>query len=254
MTQEASTAPLPSYFSFQYQLSPWPACVNFNFQGLRIPGNVVATCVRDQLGLIVFALPEHFDAVRSIVHTAATALIDAHAFFAFPDLPAVDLEPVTWQEVKESGVRSTVFGYADRSQEIAPIVPGHEHNRPFRQSEAFLNTVDLAIALTPALADFRSARRESGMYSGFYAYRVLEDVAYGFGEQLVAKTWVAMNEALGTTEEHWKPLTRLGTAIRHASRDQPRFLNDAERGTALGLAKEAIDRFIAHRSTSSSNP
>src|SRR5947209_14455431 len=86
-----------------------------------------------------------------------------------------------------------------------------ENNRPFTEGAQLIPRTFPTIGLGSALSDFRQARRNLGPYSAFYAYRVLEDIGYGFGTVSDHPNWDAMNDAFGTTREHWNLLIETGT-------------------------------------------
>jgi len=204
----ASTSP-DSVFLFRFRLLPTYACSNLNFDRLSIPP-AMAVCTRDVLGLQLSAPQQELGALLVFAKDRGSALLDAHAYCSYPDLPALELLAESWLEVKETGPRNTVFGYADASLDMAPLIPGHADNRPFSAAAELLPTIDMVPGLGAAFATFRAARRQSGSYVAFFAYRVLEDVAYTFEQPTRIQAWTAMNTAFGTSKDHWQLLIDAG--------------------------------------------
>lgn len=68
------------------------------------------------------------------------------------------------------------------------------------------------IPLGLALADFHAARRELGPYYAFFAFRVLKDIGFRFGDKDGAPDWPAMNKALGTILQ--KRAKKHGTSMK----------------------------------------
>lgn len=241
-----------SLILFRFRLSPPQACMNLNFQGLSVPPASIV-CTRDVLGVQLVLPPDKiFDDTLLAVKRLAASLLDVHAYCAFPQLPPLDLMAESWFEIKEAGPRNTVFGYADSSLEFVPLVPGHPDNVPFTEAAELVPMIDLEPPLGAAFADFRVARRQTGSYTAFFAFRALEDVAYTFGSNVDGKPdWAAMNSALRSVEEHWEPLTRAAEAARH---NPARSIAPSERDALLGRAKEALDRKLALMRRSTGTP
>lgn len=237
-----------SLFFFRFFLRPWEACLNFNFAGVSLPQGFSAVCTRDQLGLLVGTDPGNFDPLKEWAVQLASALANAHGYFA-PQRPALQAEWDGWLEVQRCPPTTIIAGYAHPSLQITTLDSRHPDNEPFRQAAALLVRLDAPEALLVALNDFQAARRDVSPYSVFYAYRVLEDIAYGFGVTKDDKPeWKAMNAAFGTPEDgsHWRVLTKAGTAARHLNPDSLKELQAIGRTTPLALAKEALDRWIAY--------
>lgn len=236
-----------SLFLFQFRLSPWDACVNLNFANLGlIPEQFHAVCTRDLLGLQTSTIPENFMAVHSLAQALVASLIDAHSYFAYPNLPALDLSPINFFEVKDSGPKSTVFGYNDPSLLHAPLQAGHDDNKPFVEATKLVSHTLNTAGLGAALSDFRTARRDIGPYSAFYAFRALEDIGYSFGKSGDDKpNWEAMNDAFGTNEDYWKPLTDAGEQARHLEPNSQITLKLIQNRTnILNLSKDALKRWL----------
>jgi hypothetical protein len=238
-----------SLFLFQYRLYPWEACVNFNFENLALlPNQFLSVCTRDLLGIQTSAPPDHFQVIQDLALGLASALIDVHGYYSYPDLPVLDLSPINFFEVKDSGAKSTVFGYTDPSIAHVPLQSGHADNKPFITAASLVSRTLSTAGLGAAFSDFRSARRNLGPYSAFYAYRVLEDIAYSFSKAKDGKPgWEEMNDTFGTTKNHWKFLTDAGTQARHFDPDPQQaraFKLISGRVAYLNLAKEALDRWL----------
>lgn len=94
-----------------------------------------------------------------------------------------------------------------RSLESLPLATDHPDNRPFMDALRLVPTLQRVPSAGAAFADFRDARRRSGSYTAFFAYRVLEDLAYTFGgaQPDRRRNLDAMNGALGTSKAHWDP-------------------------------------------------
>lgn len=241
MNQQRATK--ASLILFRFRLLPPQACMNLNFLGLSVPPASIV-CTRDVLGVQLVLPPDKiFDDTLLAVKRLAATLLDVHAYCAFPQLPPLELMAESWFEIKEAGPRNTVFGYADSSLEFVPLVPGHPDNVPFTEAAELVPMIDLEPPLGAAFADFRVARRQTGNYVAFFAFRALEDVAYTFGTTKEGKPdWNAMNSELGTTKQHWSQLTVAGEQARH---NPARPLHPNERDVLLGLAKDALDRKLA---------
>ena len=161
----------------------------------------------------------------------------------FPGFPALDVMAESWFEVVGVGqAQSTVFGYADSSLEFVPLVQGHPDSQPFVEASSILKATHVEPELGPAFADFRVARRQTGSYVAFFAYRVLEDIGYTFGTTDDKPNWDAMNLALGTTKGDWRKLTEAATAARH---NPARAIDSRERDELLAIAKRALERKLA---------
>jgi len=188
--------------------------MNLNFHQLSF-GPFGFVCTRDILAVQFIGASDNFQRQMLTAKRMAATLLDIHSYCAFPRLPALDLMAETWFEVKDSGPRTTVFGYADSSLDFIPLVSGHLDNQPFVQAVGLLEPVGLEPGLGPAFADFRVARRQTGSYAAFYAFRTLEHVGYTFGvDRKGGPDWDVMNAALGTSKDYWRPLTKAGEAAR----------------------------------------
>jgi hypothetical protein len=197
-----------SLFSFNFRLGPWEGCLNLNFDQIELAPGFAAVCTRDHLGILWGGDPEQNEIARATAYTFARALIHADAFLSFPTGIVLEVEPVTWLEVRDC------------------VPTGELRELPTLQF---------------ALGDFYTARREVGPYSAFYAFRVLEDVGFHFGVTKNDKPdWDAMNAALGTSKAKWDPLTEAGTGARHLSGRKLTMLETIDRATLLCLAHEAV--------------
>jgi len=234
----------PSLFVFQFRLLPWEGCLNLNFENMQLTQGFRAVCTRDQLGLLTYTESASFGEAQRWAMQLASALVDAHAYFSFPDRLPLDLHWVSWLEVKECEPRSTVSGYADPSLLRVPLDPNHPDNESLLAAGDLLRRLGGNPSLALALADFRAARRELGPYFAFFAYRVLEDIGYAFGEKGGKPDWLAMNAALGTNQKHWDDLTQAGTAARHLSKGSLPTVLLKPRDVLLGLARDALSRWI----------
>ena len=206
-----------------------------------------AVCVRDSLGIIWVGEPGYNEEARGVAHNLARALVQSHAYYSFPSGPLLEVEPVTWLEIRNCAEKETVFGNMHPSLATAPFQEGHDDNTALLRAASLVRPLNNSISLQFALADFHVARRELGPYSAFYAYRVLEDVGYSFGATKEDKpNWKAMNKALNTEEDKWKPLTDAGTMARHLSEQKLPKLVGADRQQLLALSYEALTLAFAH--------
>lgn len=237
----ATEAKADSLILFRFRLMPPQACLNLNFDRLGVgPAGIV--CTRDVLGVQLMVPDGKFDGSLLLAKRLGATLLDVHSYCSFPNLQPIDLMAESWFEVVGSGPRDTVFGYADSSLDLVPLRSDHPDNGPFRQAVGVLPLLEGEPSLGAAFADFRVARRQTGSYVAFYAFRVLEDVAYTFSKDATRADWDAMNASLGTGPKHWAALTKAGTAARH--RPSEPILQD-ERDELLRLAKESLDRKLA---------
>lgn len=230
-----------SLILFRFRLMPPQACLNLNFDRLAV-GSAGIVCTRDVLGIQLMVPDGKFDGSLLLAKRLGFTLLDVHSYCSFPNLQPIDLMAESWFEVVGSGPRDTVFGYADSSLDFVPLRSDHPDNLPFRQAVEILPLLDGEPSLGAAFADFRVARRQTGSYVGFYAFRVLEDVAYTFSKGATKADWGTMNARLGTNEGHWAALTKAGTAARHRP---PEVIVPDIRHELLGLAKESLDRKLA---------
>lgn len=245
----------PSLFLFQFRLSPREQCINLNFQQLDLlPNQVQAVCTRDILGVQTIVSPENFDAIHALVNNLVSSLIDAHSFYSFPNGASLQVTPINFFEVKDSGPKSTVFGYTDPSISYSPLIPDHSDNEPFRKAAKLVPyTINLP-TLGLALSDFRNARTQIGPYYAFYAYRVLEDIANSFGRVATRKkgedrpNFEEMNKAFGTTEEDWVEFTNAGIDSRHLQPTMEKLMALLSmREELIKTAKHIIDLFIKYK-------
>lgn len=236
-----------SVFSFNFRLVPWEGCLGLNFDSLQLAPGFSAVCVRDQLSLLWSGDPSSNDQARATAHTLARRLVHADAFVSFPTGLVLDVEPVTWLELRDSQSAVAVSGYMHPSLATAPLTPSSADAVRFRSSGTLAATLEPHAALLMAMADFHASRREVGPYAAFYAYRALEDVGFYFGATKDDHPkWDEMNRALGTTRAHWDLLTQAGTAARHLSAGKLPALVAADLGALRELAHEAISRALEH--------
>jgi hypothetical protein len=248
-----------SLYFFLFRLLPWEACLNFNFENLGLPDGFVAQGVRDQLILGVHHDSAPFDPLKDRAQRLALSLVDAYAYLGFPAHRAVDLEWTLWLEAKQCNPTMIMQGYGHPSLADAPLDPNHPTKALFLAAGALILHHDASAHLHLALSDFHAARRDPTAYASFYAFRVLEDVAYAFGRTSDKKGkekpgWSAMNAEFGTTEAHWKALTDASVQARHLTNESLQPLPLQERDKLLALAKEAIDRFVAYLDKPEANP
>ena len=231
-----------SMFMFEFRLLPQQSCAGVVADRLAI-GKWKIVCVGDLLQLSTLQHNTGFDALLAEAQGVAAAVVDAHAYLGYPGNQALDLEPQTWHEIFNTPERGAMLGrlYPASSSSRAR---NEEASGLLRRCVEFLGIGHVANHLAPALADFRIARKELGIYSAFYSFRVLEDVAYAFGSRGATRpAWKRMNEALGTSELDWKPLTGAGVEARHLRPELSRGITDAKRQKLLDLAKRCIDLY-----------
>jgi hypothetical protein len=236
-----------SQFAFNFRLTPWENCLNLNFHGVQLAPRFGAVCTRDFLGIFWNGKQEDYQQAVGTAHHLARSLVHAHAFCSFPNGCVLDVEPVTWLELRNSQPEKIVSGYMHPTLNIVPLVPDHSDSAPLRRAASMVHQILQFFQLGLALADFHAARRETGSYGFFYAYRVLEDVGYHFGATKGDHPdWDAMNKALKTSKQKWDPLIKAGTSARHLSQEKLKQLVQADPGRLLALAHEAITLFIEH--------
>ena len=236
-----------SLFTFNFRLGPWESCINLNFSQVELAPGFGAVCTRDQLGVFWVGEPQFFDETRDNARLLARSLVHAHAFCCFPKGPYLEVEPVTWLEIRNCEAKETVSGYMHPTLTTAPLNSDHSDNVNLRRAAALVHMLYESVPLQLAIADFHVACRELGPYSAFYAFRVLEDVAFRFGATKDGKPdWTAMNTALKTDEEKWRPLTEAGTSARHLSEQKLQRPVGASREQQLALAHEALTLAFAN--------
>jgi hypothetical protein len=109
---------MPSLFNFSFRISPWEGCLNLNFDNESFHNGFNAVCTRDHLGILWVGDPAHNDAARAIAYSLARALVHADALLTFPSGIVLDVEPVTWLEIRHcvhtkvvSGLHASKFRY-----------------------------------------------------------------------------------------------------------------------------------------------
>ena len=237
-----------SLLVFNFQLSPWEACLNLNVHEKSLFG-FAAACTRNQLTLLAHSEAltlggPAFVHLHNQANTAARRLTDAHALYCNQS-QLFSAEPTTWLEIRDAPPGRSTLGYRHVSLASAPLEPEHPHNGPLHSAFTLLERMGQVAGLILALADFRAARREPGAYYAFHAFRVLEDIRDAFPGTERRQRWDEMNKALGTDEQHWEELTRASTSARHLVPEAEACLMDHERhGRLLDLTKAALLRFI----------
>jgi hypothetical protein len=240
-----------SLFTFTFRLSPWEACLNLNFHEQYLAPDCGVVCTRDQLLLLWAGDPEQNDAARDRAGILARQLIHASAFHTFPAGSVMDVEPVSWLEVPRVASSTVVAGYMSPTLKRTPLESDHPDGRLFKESAELVRKLNekgnVGVQAFLGLSDFHSARKETGPYSAFYAFRVLEDVAYAFGANAADKPeWATMNRAFGTTEDEWKPLTAAGTWARHLSEAKLEGPSPPNKDDALQLSHRALKLLLKH--------
>ena len=235
-----------SLFFFSFRLSPWDGCLNLNFDQIGLAPDFAAVCTRDHLGILWYGDPKHYTTAHAQAATLARALIHAEAFLSFPNGIVLEVEPVTWLEVRDvPRPAKVVSGYMHQSLSSSPLDPNHPDKDRLCKAASLVRSLRNIMALRLALGDFYTARREVGPYSAFYAYRVLEDVGFHFG---VTKDdhpdWKSMNRELGTSKEKWDPLIKAGTIARHLNDRALQKLERMDRNAFLRLAREAVELIL----------
>src|SRR5581483_11126436 len=170
-----------SLFCFNFRLTPWEGCLNLNFDQEELAPGFGAVCTRDHLAILWAGDPEQNDEARADAYTLARALVHADAYESFPIGIVLNVEPVTWLEVRGHVPRDVVSGYMHPTLPAAPLDSTHPDRARLKRAAALVRQLHSRPALQLALGDFYAARREPGPYSPFYAFRVLEDVGFHFG-------------------------------------------------------------------------
>jgi len=236
-----------SLFAFNFRLGPWESCLNLNFHQVELAPGFGAVCTRDHLAIFWAGEPQRNEEARSSAHQLARMLVHSHAYYSFNRGGVLEVEPVTWLEIRSCDARETVSGYMHPTLATAPLPPEHPESIVLRDAAALTRSLINSVPLQLAVADFHVARRELGPYSAFYAFRVLEDVGFQFGATKQDKPDSgAMNQALKTNEEKWRPLTEAGTAARHLSEQKLQRPMGTSRDQLLALAHEALTLVFAH--------
>jgi hypothetical protein len=229
-----------SLFSFNFRLGPWEGCLNLNFDQVELAPGFAAVCTRDHLGILWHGDPQQNESARATAYALARALIHADAFLSFPSGLVLEVEPVTWLEVRDCVPTGVVTGYMHESLATAPLDSKHPDQTRLRGAAVLTCALHEFPALQFALGDFYTARREVGPYSAFYAFRVFENVGFHFGTKNDKPDWDTMNAALGTVKAKWDPLTKAGTWARHLSNRKLPELENIDRAGLLSLAHEAV--------------
>lgn len=208
-----------SLFTFNFRLGPWEGCLNLNFDHVDLASGFDAVCTREQLGIIWRGNPAESEVARATAYSLARTLVHADALVSFPNGIVLDVEPVTWLEVRECSTTKVVSGYMHTTLATTLLDSNHPHKLRLLKAVELTKAVLDHPALRFAIADFYAARRELGPYLGFYAFRVLEDVGFHFGVTKDDKPdWDKMNAAIGAAKNKWHPLTKAGTSARHLSK------------------------------------
>lgn len=236
-----------SLFTFNFRLGPWESCLNLNFHQVELAPGFGAVCTRDHLGVFWAGDPRRNDEARDIAHHLARLLVHSHAYCSFNKGNVLDVEPVTWLEIRNCDAKETVSGYMHPTLGTVPLLSEHPDNVVLRGATQLTRALVGSVPLQLAVADFHVARRELGPYSAFYAFRVLEDIGFHFGATEQDKPdWGAMNNALSTTEGKWRLLTEAGTSARHLSVQKFHSQPSASRHELLALSHEALTLVFAH--------
>ncbi len=232
---------MSSLFAFNFRLGPWEGCLNLNFDQVELAPGFAAVCTRDQLGLLWRGDPKQNENARATASSLARALIHAHAFVSFPAGIVLEVEPVTWLEVRECSTTKVVSGYMHQTLAAVPLDSNHPDKARLLKAAELTRSVLDHPALSFAIGDFYAARREIGPYSSFYAFRVLEDVGFHFGTTKEGRPdWDKMNAVLGTTKDDWRELTDAGTWARHLSKENTQKIKAIDLGKMLSLAHKAL--------------
>lgn len=240
-----------SLFAFTFRLSPWEGCLNLNFDQKELAPDFWAVCTRDQLVVFWLGDPQRNEEARENAHQLARALVHAHSFWSFPNGSVLDVEPVTWLEMRNCETINTVTGYMHPTLSTTPLRHDHPDNDNLLRSANLVREIVTrppgSVLLQMAINDFHVARRERGPYSAFYAFRVLEDIGFSFGVTREDKPdWDVMNSALGTDKKKWLSLTNAGTWARHLSDKKLAGFPLANRLDLLAMAHEALSLTFKH--------
>ena len=123
-----------SLFSFNFRLSPWDGCLNLNVDHIGLAAGFAAVRTRDHLGILWQGDPNQNETARATAYTLARAFIHAEAFLSFPDGIVLEVEPVTWLEVRHSVPTKVVSGYMHQSLTTAPLDPNHSDKIRLRKA------------------------------------------------------------------------------------------------------------------------
>jgi len=233
---------MSSLFFFDFRLGPWEGCLNLNFDQVQLAPGFSAVCTRDHLGILWRGDPKQHVTASGAACTLARILVHADALFSCPKEIVLEVEPVTWLEVRDCTTTKIVNGYMHQTLSSTPLDSSHPDKIRLCRAAQLTYALGGFPSLKFAIADFYTARREVGPYSAFYAYRVLEDIRNHFGHGKDDKAdWNRMNAALGTTKDKWSQLTEAGTLARHLGDDGLRKLETMDRAALMGLAHEAMN-------------
>lgn len=156
---------MPSLFSFDFRLGPWEGCLNLNFDHIALAPHFAAVCTRDHLGILWRGDPQDNEIARARAYFLARALIHADAFFSFPTGIVLEVEPVTWLEVRDCTTTKVISGYMHQTLAAVPLDSNHPDKIRLRKAAALARALGDIPALQLALGDFYTARREVGRFS-----------------------------------------------------------------------------------------
>lgn len=231
-----------SLFCFNFRLTPWEGCLNLSFDKEELAPGFGTVCTRDHLAILWVGDPQRNEEARATAYTLARRLVHADAYESFPTGIVLNVEPVTWLEVREHVLKNVVSGYMHQTLATSPLDSEHPDKARLKRATALVRQLHDHSALQLALADFYTARSEIGPYLAFYAFRVLEDVGFHFGtNRKGGPDWDAMNESLGTTKEKWKVLIDAGKKARHLSTKGLVTLETEDPLSLITCAREALE-------------
>jgi hypothetical protein len=101
--------------------------------------------------------------------------------------------------------------------------------------------VNVSPHMRRALRDVRLIWTTEGVDGVFYAFRVIEVVRQHYEPSDRKGGWKMMHDALGTTEEHIKPLTDVAKEVRHG---EEVVLDPGDWLRYSGIAFTVLSRFI----------
>ncbi|HEX5019716.1 MAG TPA: hypothetical protein VFX54_03585 [Candidatus Binatia bacterium] len=120
---------------------------------MLVPG-FGAVCTRDQLDILWAGDPRRDEAVRATAYKLARALVNADAFVSYPGGIVLDVEPVTWLEVREHVPKGVVSGYMHQTLANLLLDPNHPDKARLRSAATLVRQVQPFLALQLVLGDF----------------------------------------------------------------------------------------------------
>ena len=111
-----------------------------NFDQEELAPGFQVVCTRDQLSVLWSGYSQQNQMARATAYTLARALVHADAFLSYPGGIVLDVEPVTWLEVREHFPKGVVSGYMHRTLTNVPLDPNHPDKARLRSAAALVRS------------------------------------------------------------------------------------------------------------------